>query len=181
MSKMTKLHSKIEQIALAAILLVSGVLLCVNMSPVTLSIIVGALLAAYGVLTIGFLVLKRKPIASKTGYFSCLLIAIGIVLIADKILSFFVYMLPYVLLVIGVVLFADAFLGKYQRMDGNLVLFIVKLSLGLALIGFSICLLTIKSWSGVTPVAFGVLLILASAALFLNLFVLKKPGGDKQE
>ncbi|MBO4217187.1 MAG: hypothetical protein J5940_04525 [Clostridia bacterium] len=181
MSTMTKLHGKIEQIALACILLVSGVLLCVKLSTDTLSIIIGALLVAYGVLTLGFLVLKRKPIASKTGYFSCLVIAIGIMMIAENTLSVFVYMLPYVLIVIGVVLFADAFLGKYQRLDGNLVLFVVKLSLGTALIAFSICLLTINSLSDVTPIAFGALLILASAVLFMNLFAFKKPGGDRQE
>lgn len=179
MSIFTKLNSRVQQVVLAAVLLVTGILLCFNISPVTLSIISGALLTAYGVIAILFLVLKKRSIASKAGFFSCLIIAVGIMLIAEKILSVFVYMLPYVFIVVGTVLFADAFLGRYQRMEGNLVLFIVKLSIGVALIAFSICMLTINSMMNVIPVTFGATLIIASLMLLANLFVFqKKPAGN---
>ena len=172
-------RSKIEQVVLAAILFACGILLCLKMDAETLSVIVGALLIAYGALIFLFLILKKRSIASKVGYFACIAVSFGITFIADKVVSFFVYMLPYITIVVGAVLFADAFLGRYYRKDGNVVLFVVKLSVGAALMAFSICLLTIKSMAPVTPVIFGAILILAAAALIANIFVKKKAEKDE--
>ena len=173
-----KINGRIEQAILAAILLLIGILLCFNISAVTLSVIIGALLIAYGALTLLFLVIKKRSIATKAGYLACILTAVGIMMIAEKILSVFVYMLPYVLIVVGAVLFADAFLGRYQRHDGNTAVFAVKLSVGAALVAFAVCLLTVKSLADVIPVAFGVSLIVAALALLANLLFIKKTEGE---
>jgi len=167
----------LEKIVLAVVLFVTGILLCVNIDVVTLSVIVGALLVAYGVFSMLILVLKKRPLASKVGYFSCIIITVGIVLIAEKLLSVFVYMLPYVFIVVGSVLIIDAFLGKFLRMEASVTLFVIRIAVGAALVAFAICLLTISSFAKITPISLGVILILAAGALVFSMFSAKKSAG----
>ena len=163
-----------EKIIVAMVLMAVGVLFCVNLAANVISIVIGVAMCLYGAVQLILLLVDNKSMLCATGLLAGVVIAIGIVFIAKKLLTVFVSMVPYILLVVGVILVVDSLLGYLARKDIHVVMFALELTVGLGCVALGLCLLLVDGFKSSANIVFGVVLIVSSALQLTSLVPAKK-------
>ena len=175
MSKEIKFKSKLtEQIVVSVLLLVLGILFCFKIGTNVLSIIIGVALCVYGL--VGIILIA----SNKNGIVLAVIIALGIVFMAENFLEVFVYITPYIITTIGFLVILDALLFRFMKNERNLFVFIIELVIGGAAAGLGLALILSADFRASAQIIFGVVLI-AGAALNIVSIVSNKKKEKKED
>lgn len=160
-------------IVISCIALVIGILLCCSISlGELLSWFIGIAIALCGAMYIINSILQKRTVLNAESVFGAILIAFGIMFIIKRLANIIVGFLPYLMIAIGIVVLADAFLAKFVR-HCSLVVFIVMLVIGTALTALGFCFMFINVWQNALSIALGCVLIIVSVYSLIKTFVAK--------
>ena len=181
MSKKIKFKSKLtEQIVVSVLLLVLGILFCFKIGTNVLSIIIGVALCVYGLVGIILIASSKKSLLTVNGIFLAVIIALGIVFMAENFLEVFVSITPYIITTIGFLVILDALLFRFMKNKRNLFVFIIELVIGGAAAGLGLALILSADFRASAQIIFGVVLI-AGAALNIISIVSNKKKEKKED
>lgn len=167
----TQKKVNVSQILYAVVMAGLGVLFCLNIATDVVSIVIGAMLCAFGLVNLILFIAAEVPIASIDGVFNGLLIALGIVFIKDRLISVVVGWVPFILAVVGVIIILDAFLAKFMRKDVLTAGFVTELSVGVLTAALGFCLIFIEGFKTAASIIFGIVLILGAIYSIVMVFL----------
>ena len=174
---MKKLNTdEIKVLIISIILLVIGILFCCSLSMGIsgLSLLIGIILIALGLLLVINSLLKSKEVFTTNGIFGLISITLGILFMVDKLAGIIISFIPWFLIVMGSVLIVDALISKFIRNENNLTQFIFRIILGSLAVILGILLLTINGFIEYAALILGIALIIYSIYLCMSKFLSKK-------
>ena len=168
---------KIIALVEAGVLLVVGILFCFGLATDVLSVIVGAGLIIAGVVFLAISFVGTKSLLTNVGFGGGLLLALGIYCLAATAVEIIFTFVPYLLIVGGSIIILDGIFGKFVNKHDVLVVFIIKLVIGIALVVIGILLLTVPEFAQAVSIIFGVTIILL--AIYAIVMILLDKDGVK--
>lgn len=152
----------------AITMFVIGILFCCSLlvGITALSIIIGILLILSGVMFVINCIVNSSTIFSVDGLLGMSLVALGIVVLANNLAGIIFLFIPWMLIVFGMGCLLEAFL---TRDNNDKKTFILELIIGIVAIILGLCLLLINGFMEYALLVLGVLMVVYSIVLVVQI------------
>ena len=176
-----KLEKKeIKTLIFSAILLVVGVLFCCSlaMGNKAVSWIIGLSLIVFGIFCIINAFTSKKDLMTVDGIIGAAIIAFGLLFAGNELTWVIFNYIPFLLMAIGVIFIADAIIKIIKDNGKTTVKYIIELIIGVIALALGLCLKFINGFSDFCSVILGVVLIIYSIYLFSTILLSKPEKKD---
>ena len=166
-------EKEVKNIAVAAILLVVGVLFCCSlaMTNLVLSYVIGTSIIVAGVLVIVNVATAKKPLLSSEGLIGAAIVAFGILFAGNVLTSLVFRYIPFLLICVGALVIADCII-KFVK-ERETAKFVIVLIVGALIIALGFCLKYVDGFSNFTALILGIVMIVYAIFMLASVFVKK--------
>lgn len=124
----------------------------------------GLYLIGFSIILFVFSFFKKKHISFQDAVICILLISSGFIIMKEHAITFVYMMMPYMLVGAGIIICVNAFSNTFWRKNNSLIVFVIKLLLGIGSIATGVYALKLKSLYIISAI------VLSCIVMFLTLY-----------